>query len=66
MHNMHEDLTHIFVEPIGFTVESISGDIVVKYYYEFLKCLVKWSEKEYNFSLCTFWDTSWKDFIIFS
>ena len=54
----------VFIEQAGFTVESISKDIIVRHCCAlgFLpKCWAKWAAKEFKLlSHYTFWGTSWK------
>ena len=64
IHSLQDDLPQVFIEHIGFTVESISKDITLRHSCGLVfcvKCLAKWAAKESKFLLITtFCATSWK------
>ena len=52
IHSVQDHLPHVFIEPIGFTVKSISKDIISRHYCGIgfcVKCLAKRSATEYEF-----------------
>ena len=54
--SVQDDLPQIFIEPIGFTVENILKDIILRHCCGLglcIKCLAKWAVKESKFLLFT-------------
>ena len=68
IHSVQGDLSQVFIEPIGFTLESIPKDITLRHCCGLgfcVKCLPKWAAKESELLLfATFCAISWKCFSI--
>ena len=64
IHSVRDNLPQVYIEPIGFTVESISKDIILRHCcgLDFcVKCSAKWAVKESKIWLfISFRGTSWK------
>ena len=68
IHSVQDNLPQFFIEPIGFTVEIISEDIILRHCCVLgfcVKCLAKWAAKISEFLLfANFSATSWKCYSI--
>ena len=51
IHSLQDDLPQVFIELIGFTVESISKDLILRHSCGLgfcVKCLAKWAQKSHE------------------
>ena len=68
MHNVHENLLQVFVNPVEFTVERMLNFIISQHCCGFGFWSKRWAKRAAKvsefLSYCTFWSKSWKCFSI--